>query len=68
MEDRPSAPCQRGLPVRVVFHSLRTNQNHLRLAPTYVLGKIAPCSASAGYSEASAAHFIYGGLYGRQRD
>jgi len=64
MEDRPGTPCQQGLSVRVAFHSLWTDQNRLRLTPTYVHGKIAPCSASSGYSEASTAHSVNGSPYG----
>ena len=67
-EDRPGTPRQRGLLVHVVFHSLCTNQNCLCLTPTYVHGKIAPCSASSGHSEASAARSVYGSPYGRRRD
>jgi len=68
MEDRPSAPRQRGFSVRIAFHSLRADQNRLRPIPTYVRGEIAPCSASSGYSEARAADSVYGSPYGRRRD
>jgi len=51
-----------------MLHSLQTNQNRLCLTLTYVRGKIAPCSASFSYSEASATHSIYGSPYGRRRD
>jgi len=61
-------PRQRGLSVRVAFHSLRTNQNHLHPTPTIVHGKIAPCSASSGHSKASAARSVYGSPYGCRRD
>jgi len=68
MEDRPSAPRQRGFSVRIVLHSLRANQNRLRPTPTYVRGEIAPCSAFPSYSEARAADSVYGSPYGRRRD
>jgi len=51
-------PRQRGLSVRVAFHSFRTNQNCLCPTPSYVCGKIAPCSAPSRHSETSTARSV----------
>jgi len=61
-------PRKRGLSVRIPLRPLRTTQNYFRPIPAFVRRKITPCSASSGYSEASAAHSVYGSPYGCRRD
>jgi len=64
MEDRPGAPHQQDLSVRVTLRPLRTDQNCLCPTPTFVYSKTAPCSAPFGHSETSAARSVYGSPHG----
>ena len=59
---------KQSLLVRIVFRFLHIAQNCFCPTPTYVHGKIAPCSTSSSYSEVSTACSVYGSPYGHRRD